>query len=201
VLVFMDELPLTATNKFQRIRLSDRLALAPISDSTLSWSRIFCAVCPPKGSSLTAPIKCCRITLDIYHIEQCLRSDTHNSVKSVAVFPVQLDQELAFIAAVTPDTVDTRQLGKRCEEQLHAYLAPKYVVALKELPMRPKTAFVSESNVLSDEGSVDFCNTECFMSLCLHAAFGLSCARGDTVVILHKEPTRWYCECNGTQVY
>jgi hypothetical protein len=198
VLVFMNDLPLTVTNKAQRIKLADRLALAPISDTTLSWNRTFQAVCPPKGSSLTDPITCYSITLDVTAVEKRLCRDLMHGVKSAVVFPIQLGPDVALVACVTPEGVDTQLLAKLCEEELHAYLAPRCVLAMSELPMRPKTAFVSESNVLYRGGNLNRCMI--LQVSCLYAALSLSCSIGDTVVILHKEQTRWYCECNGTKV-
>jgi len=84
LIVFMDDVVKTHTNKVQRIGLANRMVLVvsvitlyllriiqdlkEISDSTPEMERLLEAVCPPKGSSLKEPIPVHTVDINSDHL-------------------------------------------------------------------------------------------------------------------------------------
>ncbi|KAJ7282076.1 acetyl-CoA synthetase-like protein [Mycena rebaudengoi] len=74
VIVFMDGLPLNSAGKPLRIKLASRLNIGRLSDSVPALHRHFEALVPSCQASLSDPITCARVSLDLNAIEDALRS-------------------------------------------------------------------------------------------------------------------------------
>jgi hypothetical protein len=133
VLVFTTELPMTVTNKPQRIKLANRLGLEEIQDSMSQFQRMFEADCPPKGSPLSQRISCRPIDVDIDEIQRCLHAPDLG-VTEVFVVPIDMGQDDAMIACVSPSTANTTELLQRAVQSLPAYLVPVCILALESIP-------------------------------------------------------------------
>ncbi|KAJ6486574.1 acetyl-CoA synthetase-like protein [Mycena vulgaris] len=72
VVVYMDDLPKNSAGKPLRIKLATRLGIGCLSDSVPVFQRHFEADVPHSQSSLSEPIRCARVTVDVPEIQRAL---------------------------------------------------------------------------------------------------------------------------------
>jgi acyl-CoA synthetase (AMP-forming)/AMP-acid ligase II/carbonic anhydrase/acetyltransferase-like protein (isoleucine patch superfamily) len=73
VLVFMDALPKSHTNKLLRVKLGERLGLPETNDGMFLVERTHEAKCPPQGTPVGTPISCAPVKIDAAHVQQVLQ--------------------------------------------------------------------------------------------------------------------------------
>lgn len=142
-LVYMEGGVPTNNNKVLRIKLSDRLELPELSDSTPAGDRYFEATCPPVNTSLGTPIPCQKLnpafeslvavcgsvipaSLD-FHIEQ------GDSYPELVLAPKTLD---------SVEVADKQSLLGEITSRVHGYLAPSRIHQLSEPFARTTTGKV-----------------------------------------------------------
>jgi len=73
VIVYMDGLPKSHTNKLLRIKLGSRLGLPELNDGMPAFQRLYEGRCPPKGTDLGVVIPVAKVTVSSTVIEKRLR--------------------------------------------------------------------------------------------------------------------------------
>eukprot|EP00026_Physarum_polycephalum_P000199 Phypoly_transcript_00199.p1 GENE.Phypoly_transcript_00199~~Phypoly_transcript_00199.p1 ORF type:complete len:1729 (+),score=274.19 Phypoly_transcript_00199:185-5371(+) len=131
LVVYMDNLVKTHTNKVQRIGLAGRMNLQTISDATPETERMLEGTCPPTGSSLQVPIptkhveiNCDEITTEILKFEKVTQCAVKLHKNKVIAYVVTEENQAA-------DKFSEEVLDHLQKEGVHDYLRPAAVVVLK----------------------------------------------------------------------
>ncbi|KAL4787173.1 hypothetical protein BJX76DRAFT_345676 [Aspergillus varians] len=129
ILVYMDEGVPKSNNKLQRIRLSQRLGLEPLTDSTLAAERHVEAKCPPQGTPLHVPVPhtLCRIDGQQAqpHISQAWGiSDIVMRQNPIDGFP----QAVFFNSSEKQPAIS--ELAQSLRPSVHGYLVPSSIKSL-----------------------------------------------------------------------
>jgi acetyltransferase-like isoleucine patch superfamily enzyme len=74
VLVYMNGLPKSHTNKLLRVKLGSRLGLPELNDGLSPFERLYEGKCPPKGANLDVPILVSRVKVSALDTEIRLRT-------------------------------------------------------------------------------------------------------------------------------
>jgi acyl-CoA synthetase (AMP-forming)/AMP-acid ligase II/carbonic anhydrase/acetyltransferase-like protein (isoleucine patch superfamily) len=139
VLVFVDALPKSHTNKLLRVNLAQRLELPTVTDDTAGTagggqlSRIFEATCPPQGTSTKLPIASWPVPVDAKWVEtqlqQVLKTRHITPRLCVAVAKKQNDstqvQQLVLYCCAPLERLDVLETAR---QTLHRYLVPQCLV-------------------------------------------------------------------------
>ncbi|KAJ3132012.1 hypothetical protein HK100_005757 [Physocladia obscura] len=131
LIVFMDELPKNQANKLLRIKLSERLAIGEISDTTPILNRIFEAECPRNNTSLETPIKCQSVTrISVKALQELLNDMPYK--KDVFVFS-ETAENIAVLISGHP--IMSKDLVRQyLEDKLHEYEIPQNIIVLPDIP-------------------------------------------------------------------
>jgi acyl-CoA synthetase (AMP-forming)/AMP-acid ligase II/acetyltransferase-like isoleucine patch superfamily enzyme len=157
LLVYMDDGLPTNNNKILRIKLAERLGLAPISDATAPTGRYFEAVCPPPNTALSVPIQCRVLEMNHYCLkvladdtlpedqESFVRPDLTGFYPELIVAPSRA-QSVSAASAVT--AANSQDFITQLATSLHGYNVPFKIRVLD-------TAFPRRSSGDIDVASLD----------------------------------------------
>ncbi|KAF5386410.1 hypothetical protein D9757_006671 [Collybiopsis confluens] len=130
--VYMSDVPKNSAGKPLRINLAQRLNLPRMSDAFPVISRHFDAVVPPPTASLSEPIKCTPVHLDLDAIEQHLLDI--EGVDDVAVHTRQDGTPEAFLSADLEVDLDLAVIKSILARQLPGYAVPELHLLNRPLP-------------------------------------------------------------------
>ncbi|KAJ7455805.1 acetyl-CoA synthetase-like protein [Mycena latifolia] len=117
--VYMDDVPKNSAGKPLRIKLASRLGIGRLSDSTPAFHRHFEAAVPDNQTSLSDPIRCARVGIDIPEIEGALLNI--HGVHDVVVRCRNDESPEAFVSA---PGLDSGELEHALTGVLHGYAIP-----------------------------------------------------------------------------
>ncbi|KAF7353576.1 Peroxisomal-coenzyme a synthetase [Mycena sanguinolenta] len=143
-LVYMDDVPKNSAGKPLRIKLATRLGIGCLSDSVPASHRHFEADVPDNQASLSEPIRCSRVSLDIPSVEHALLSI--HGVHDVAVRCREDGSLEAFVAVASG--LDSSDLKASITDMLPGYAIPDPLHALPGKLRR------------TDSGAMDFAAME-----------------------------------------
>ncbi|KAI8337529.1 hypothetical protein BC941DRAFT_352853 [Chlamydoabsidia padenii] len=142
VLVYMNDLPRNNVNKILRIQFSDRLDIPTFMDSENNMNasqRLYEAVCPPKGTPLTAHINKQSVTWSINDVT--LQLLKHPQVSDCAAFTSPSNAQ-TYMFIMTHDKLNQDELDNHdfikslrgwLESQVHDYMLPRHLVLVDHL--------------------------------------------------------------------
>ncbi|KAF2179605.1 hypothetical protein K469DRAFT_798811 [Zopfia rhizophila CBS 207.26] len=145
VVVYMTSLP-KARNKVLRIKLSERLDMAPVTDGMDAASRYYEAVCPSPETDLSVMIPKRRCSIDFGVVRSKIKEslDENTNVFVRRNESDGLPQAILFKrrGVVDGDAATRKQaalvLESRLREQLHGYLVPSSIQFVNEpMPLLP----------------------------------------------------------------
>ncbi|KAJ4303436.1 hypothetical protein N0V90_002330 [Kalmusia sp. IMI 367209] len=134
VLVYMDSLP-RAKNKVLRIKLSARMDLPAMTDSTKIAHRYYEAVCPPPEASLDVKVSTARCKLNVGLVMQVMKNELEGDVEPFVCINEAdgLLQMVVFGEHGCPNTDNLEKkkvdnsLTSRLQDAIHGYLIPKCI--------------------------------------------------------------------------
>ncbi|CAF3236203.1 unnamed protein product [Rotaria sp. Silwood2] len=135
LIVYMNDLPKSQTNKPLRIGLAQRLQLKQLKDSDLICSRAYEAMAPPRTSSNNSLIPCQLVSFDKEQI--CSVFNSHPLIVNT-----ELVNSVAYVVISEP--LDKDAIWEYLDTRLHNYLRPKDIIILEEIPRE------NEKNILLD---------------------------------------------------
>jgi acyl carrier protein len=143
LLVYMDNGVPKSNNKLQRIRLSQRLGLEPLTDSVPAAERHLEAKCPPQGTGLNVSIAHTMCRIDGHeaepHIEEALGiSDIAMRFNHIDGYP----QAVVYNPVEKQLTLAT--LAQLLRPRVHGYLIPSSVKALDSPIPRDAAGYVDD---------------------------------------------------------
>ncbi|KAL4805105.1 hypothetical protein BDV18DRAFT_152964 [Aspergillus unguis] len=167
LLVYMDEGVPKSNNKLQRIRLSQRLGLPTLTDSTPNAERHFDAECPPQGSPLTQSIPHTMCVIDGQ------AQSTITQVSGIADIVMRHNPMDGFPQAVffNGESIPLADLVQRLRPLVHGYLIPSSVKSLEGPIPLDMNGYVDEKAVndallalssSADTGSIEYRVRELF---------------------------------------
>lgn len=134
VLVYMDSLP-KARNKILRIKMSARMDLPIMTDSTKTAHRYYEAVCPPSDTSLEVKISTVRCKLDVGLVAKTVKNELDGEVDPFVRIN-EADGLLQLVLfgdhnfTITDDSERKKALHNlysRLQNVVHGYLIPKHI--------------------------------------------------------------------------
>lgn len=118
----MNDLPKNSAGKPLRIKLATRLGLGCLTDAVPAFHRHFHADVPDKMASLSDPIPCSRVSLELQTVEKTILGIA--GVDDVAI-RIRPDGSAEAIVSVEPASIlDTAQLKKSMAAVLPGYCIP-----------------------------------------------------------------------------
>src|SRR3989442_3072790 len=146
ILVYMEDLPTSATGKLLRIGLAARLRIGGVDEKSSVMSRLLEADCPARGVERSPPIAARRVEVAPATIESAIRA----ACAEVSDVFVQIDEATGTIRAVVEARgLDEQGLRARLREQLHDYLVPRSIVVLEQFPRDAATGIVDRHQLVS----------------------------------------------------
>eukprot|EP00980_Cylindrotheca_fusiformis_P019893 scaffold7000_cov132-Cylindrotheca_fusiformis.AAC.6 len=133
VLVFMDALPKSHTNKLLRVRLGKRLGLPEINDGMLPLQRTFRAICPPQGTPVATPISCEPISVNVEHVQTVLHKEL--SVKDGQLLVAHHPNRFGSLVVHT-QSLNPREVIRIAQEHLDGFLIPSHICLYSDEDMR-----------------------------------------------------------------
>ncbi|KAF9068413.1 AMP-dependent synthetase and ligase [Rhodocollybia butyracea] len=130
--VYMQDLPKNNAGKPLRIKLAQRLNLGCMSDEVPVVARHFEATVPPPSASLSDPIHCTSVHVDLGEIRQLLLDI--DGVYDVAVRSRHDGLPEAFISANTKENLDSTLVRLRLTRFLPGYAIPEIHLLSCPLP-------------------------------------------------------------------
>ncbi|KAJ3968881.1 acetyl-CoA synthetase-like protein [Lentinula raphanica] len=132
-IVYMQDLPKNSAGKPLRIKLAQRLNLGTMSDNIPTLARHFKAKVPPPTASLSDPIDCARVQLDLSEIRQPIVNIL--GVKNVAVRFRHEGAPEAFVSVDSRASLDSSAIKSSLATTLPGYSIPDIHVFTHPLPM------------------------------------------------------------------
>jgi acyl carrier protein len=119
----MQDIPRNAASKPLRIKLATRLALGCLTDSVPNLHRHFEVIVPGSEASLTDPIPCSRVSVDVNDVEGALLNIA--GVEDVAIRVRHDGQREAFVSMRRQSGLDSFRLRKAVSCVLPGYSVPE----------------------------------------------------------------------------
>ncbi|CAJ1970404.1 unnamed protein product [Cylindrotheca closterium] len=126
LLVFMDALPKSHTNKLLRVKLGERLGVPEMNDGMQPIERTFDARCPSQGTPITTPIQCAQVTVDTALIERALLNDLGVDSSGHQLLVTKHPHRNGSIV-VHVHNLNPHDVIKIANESLHAYQRPSHI--------------------------------------------------------------------------
>eukprot|EP00526_Cylindrotheca_closterium_P001393 CAMPEP_0113624862 /NCGR_PEP_ID=MMETSP0017_2-20120614/12831_1 /TAXON_ID=2856 /ORGANISM="Cylindrotheca closterium" /LENGTH=1800 /DNA_ID=CAMNT_0000534935 /DNA_START=213 /DNA_END=5615 /DNA_ORIENTATION=+ /assembly_acc=CAM_ASM_000147 len=130
VLVFMDALPKSHTNKLLRVKLGQRLNLPQMNDGMFPVERTFDATCPPQGTPVGVSIPCKPVAIEPEQVQQVLREvfGVHDGVHNRGAQIVATHHPSRYGSLIVHATnLDRNEIIQSAKEALDAYQQPSHV--------------------------------------------------------------------------
>ncbi|KIK57060.1 hypothetical protein GYMLUDRAFT_173450 [Collybiopsis luxurians FD-317 M1] len=141
--VYMQDVPKNSAGKPLRIKLARRLNLGCMSDGVPVIARHFEATVPPPSASLSDPIDCAPILLDVRGIEQHLLS--MDGIDDAAVRTRHDGTPEAFVSVDLRARLNAAAIKSIASRYLPGYAVPEIHLLHRPLPRRPDSGFDFDS--------------------------------------------------------
>mmetsp|Transcript_40920 Transcript_40920/g.98685 ORF Transcript_40920/g.98685 Transcript_40920/m.98685 type:complete len:1679 (-) Transcript_40920:120-5156(-) len=130
VMVFMDALPKSHTNKLLRVKLGQRLGLPEMNDKMLPVQRTFEADCPKQGTPVGTPIASKEVTVDAQHVQNSLHQALFINEKQLLV-KNHPNRHGSLVVHATND-LTSKAIIEAGKKSLDAYVRPSHVCIYDE---------------------------------------------------------------------
>lgn len=124
VMVFMDALPKSHTNKLLRVNLGKRLGLPEMNDRMFPLQRTFEATCPPQGTPVATPITCQPVSVSAKHVQNVMQEafGVKDGELAVAHHPNRFGS-----LVVHSRSLNAQDLMLTAKQSLDAFLVPTHI--------------------------------------------------------------------------
>jgi acyl-CoA synthetase (AMP-forming)/AMP-acid ligase II/acetyltransferase-like isoleucine patch superfamily enzyme len=135
VLVFLDSLPKSHTNKLLRVKMAERFGLPEFHDRMSYLERTFEGTCPPKGAGLDVPIPTAPVTVSGMHVQMVLSEAlVKDETQQVIILPNPKRVGAVVCYLCNIDRVEAIQLARAT---LDRYAVPTHFVGLGHVVLDP----------------------------------------------------------------
>ena len=139
LIIYMDDLPKSATGKLLRVGLASRLGIDGVDEKAPARSRLLEAQCPPKGTPITEPISARGVDFSLPQIEGAISAACPGATGVM----IQIGSDCGTIrAAVEGATVEAHVLKARLHVEIHDYLVPRSIALFDAFPRHPSSGDV-----------------------------------------------------------
>eukprot|EP00980_Cylindrotheca_fusiformis_P008473 scaffold1793_cov88-Cylindrotheca_fusiformis.AAC.2 len=137
VLVFMDGLPKSHTNKLLRVKLGERFGLPEMNDGMFLVERIYEAKCPPQGTPVGNAISCSQVKIDAAYVEQVLHEALALVFVGLQLLVTNHPKRYGSLV-VHVNNANRKEIIKAAKTCLDAYLVPTHICLHQEedVPLR-----------------------------------------------------------------
>lgn len=154
VIVYMEELP-RARNKLLRIKLSDRMDMDPITETTKVANRYYEAICPRPETELAVKISKTSCDMDCNliasklmeildaNVDVLVRVNDLDGLPQAFIFG---DQGFTGLGDAERQKASS-DLQSRLREEIHGYLVPNKIILMNKIAPRGKDGFVDASAI------------------------------------------------------
>lgn len=154
LLVYMDGIPKSHTNKLLRVKLGERLCLPELHDNMDPIERTFSADCPPQGTAVSVAIPCKRVDVNASQVQATLRHRLITNAETQDLIAIPHSSKIGQLV-VHCYNLDRLLVVKTAQELLDAYAVPSHVCLLNQMvPTSIQTA-PSHFHTISRQKSVD----------------------------------------------
>lgn len=137
VLVYMDALPKSHTNKLLRVKLGQRLNLPEMNDGMFPVERLFEATCPPQGTPVGVSIPCEPVVIDPDYVEGVFREDFRLPLDDSTFETATVEHLRQLLVTNHPSrygalivhakNIDRQEIIDAAKVSLDAYLQPTHI--------------------------------------------------------------------------
>lgn len=126
VLVFMDALPKSHTNKLLRVKLGERLGLPEMNDGMFLVERTYEAKCPPQGTPVGKAIICDQVRIDAASVQGVLHNALGLFLGGSQLIVTNHPRRHGSLVVHVKD-VNRHEIIKNAKELLDAFLVPTHI--------------------------------------------------------------------------